>query len=337
MIIGFDKGHTIRGKGTGAVGIKSETGLNRPLGDRIINKLRQLGHTVIDCTVDEGNNSLSQICANANRQHIDIFISLHFNCGGGQGVEVLVYDSNSKLANTYARKICDEISKLGFRNRGVKNRSDLYVLNSTKSEALLIEVAFIDSEHDMNLYDEEKVANSIVYAITGKCSDISPIPQPTVNSTEGIAYCTVDTLNVRDGASTNYSIQGELNLNEKVTVLEKDGDWRKVRYYNAPKKQTMTGWVNANYLIVEKDVQVVQEKPKKYWIVTDYIPQGEYGVEIKSILSKYFHDIQGGIYVRTNYTKGMWIETCYLPLEKCNELKERLGKLFWEIKFHYAD
>lgn len=248
MIIAFDKGHTLRGVGTGAVGIKSETGLNRPLGDRIINKLRQLGHTVIDCTVDEGINSLSQICANANRQSVDLFVSLHFNCGGGQGVEVLTYDSKSIVANTFAKKICDEISKLGFKNRGVKFRPDLHVLNSTKAEALIIEVAFIDSEYDMNLYNEDKVANAIVYAITGQ-----------------------------------------------TTIIQ-------------------------------------DNKPKKYWVVTNYIPKGEYGFPVKKLINDYFKDIPE-VYINNNST-GSWIETCYLPKEKCEELKIRIGDLFWEVKSH---
>lgn len=82
-----------------------------------------------------------------------------------------------------------------------------------------------------------------------------PIEEPAqVKVTEGVAYCTVKSLNVRDGAGTNNPIEGELNLNEKVTILEKNCDWRKVRYYNAWIKRITEGWVNANYLRIEKDV-----------------------------------------------------------------------------------
>lgn len=167
MIIGIDKGHTIRGLGTGAVGIKSETDLNRPLGDKIISKLRQLGHTSIDCTVNEGTNSLAQICRNANKQHLDLFVSLHFNCGGGHGTEVLVYDNKGE-SSEYAQKILNEICKLGYRNRGVKTRPELYVLNSTKAQAILIECCFIDSVEDMNRYDLDKMSDAIVLGLVGK-------------------------------------------------------------------------------------------------------------------------------------------------------------------------
>lgn len=77
---------------------------------------------------------------------------------------------------------------------------------------------------------------------------------------------------------------------------------------------------------------VKEEKPKKYWLVTNYIPTGEYGFEVKAFLDKYFKDVTG-VYIRSNAT-GMWVETCYLPIEKCQELKTRLGNLFWEIKSH---
>jgi len=168
MIIGIDMGHTLRGTGTGAVGIKSEAGLNRPLGDKAIDLLRQLGHTVVNCTVDEGVNSLSQIVRNANKQYLDLFVSLHFNCGGGHGVEVLAYDNKSIIANNYANKILNEIAKLGYRNRGVKYRPDLYVLNSTSSQAILVECAFIDSKEDMDRYDIDKMAQAIVLGLVGK-------------------------------------------------------------------------------------------------------------------------------------------------------------------------
>lgn len=173
MIIAWNDGHTIRGVGGGAIGIKSETGLNRPLGARVREKLKALGHTVILCNVDEGVNSLAQICAMANKQPVDLFVSNHFNAGGGQGVEVLVYNNKSTKAIEVGKRVCKEISNLGFELRskstgGIKYRPELMVLNSTKSEAILIETCFIDSEVDMKLYDEEKVANAIVYAITGQ-------------------------------------------------------------------------------------------------------------------------------------------------------------------------
>lgn len=70
---------------------------------------------------------------------------------------------------------------------------------------------------------------------------------------------------------------------------------------------------------------------KKYYIVTNYLPkayQGYDGVDINYVLS-YFKGIK--CYVRGN-EKGIWIETEYLSLDKCNELKNILGGWFYAIK-----
>jgi len=44
---------------------------------------------------------------------------------------------------------------------------------------------------------------------------------------------------------------------------------------------------------------------------------------------KYFKGVV--CHVRDN-DKGVWIETQYLPINKCNELKNTLGSWFYEIK-----
>ena len=44
-----------------------------------------------------------------------------------------------------ANIILPEIVNLGFRNRGVKDRRDVVVLNKTNMSALLIECVFCDS------------------------------------------------------------------------------------------------------------------------------------------------------------------------------------------------
>lgn len=331
--LGVNDGHTIEGPGSGAVGRISESEHTRLVGNEVRKLIKERGHNAINCTVDYANTTgegLALIVQQANREDLDWFIAIHFNAGRGRGVEVYTYQGR-KYDDAVA--VCKAIADLGFTNRGVKEGTGLYVISKTKAKSMLIEVCFVDS-NDVDTYlrvGYKSIAKAIVDALCGYVESVPEIEQPT---TEGVAYCTVPVLNVRDGAGINFSIQGELNLSEKVTVIEKSDDWRKVRYYNASKETTTTGWVNANYLKIDKDVQtiVIKEKPKKYWVVTDYIPQGKYGIEVKEVISKYFYDVPGGIYVRTNATQGLWIETCYLPLAKCEELKARLGNLFWEIK-----
>ncbi|MFT8348695.1 peptidoglycan recognition family protein [Clostridium saccharoperbutylacetonicum] len=67
------------------------------------------------------------------------------------------------------------------------------------------------------------------------------------------------------------------------------------------------------------------------YVVTTYLPnayEGYDGVDINYILS-YFQGVK--TYVRGN-DKGVWIETGYLPIEKCNELKATLGSWFYSIE-----
>lgn len=71
---------------------------------------------------------------------------------------------------------------------------------------------------------------------------------------------------------------------------------------------------------------------EKYYVVTSYLPQayeGYDGVDIKSIIDKYFKDVK--CYIRGN-NKGIWIETQYISKDKSLKLKESLGNLFYSIE-----
>ena len=147
----------------------------------VIRQLKQLGHTVYDCTCEDGTsqaNVLTKIVNACNAHAVDLDVSIHFNSGAGDkngngkttGVEVLIHNEASN-AKEPAEKVCKAISELGFKNRGVKARSDLYFLRKTNAPAMLIECCFVDDKDDVNLYDSQSMAGAIVYGITGKCVD----------------------------------------------------------------------------------------------------------------------------------------------------------------------
>mgnify|MGYP001497772428 CR=1 FL=1 len=72
-------------------------------------------------------------------------------------------------------------------------------------------------------------------------------------------------------------------------------------------------------------------KDEKGYVVTNYLEHsssGYDGVDINYILS-YFTGVKP--YVRGN-DKGVWIETEYMPIDKCNELKSSLGGWFYSIE-----
>ena len=177
MKINVHAGHNPDGKvACGVVGLIKESTENRKVKELVIQYLRQLGHTVYDCTCDNGANQddvLHKIVAKCNAHTVDLDVSIHFNAGASDkagngkttGVEVLVYDTQTK---TIATNICAAIAALGFRNRGLKTRKDLYVLKYTKAPALIVECCFADDADDVKLYDPDKMARAIVKGITGQ-------------------------------------------------------------------------------------------------------------------------------------------------------------------------
>lgn len=179
MIFNVHAGHNPDGKiACGAVGIMKESTEARLVKDEVITLLKTLGHTVYDCTVNDGKNKsdvLSKIVKKCNSHTVDLDISIHFNSGVNDkkgngkntGTEAYVYSANSK-AKTYAENIVKAISELGYKNRGVKYSTSLYVLKHTKAPCVLLEVCFVDDRDDISIYDYRKVAQAIVKGITGQ-------------------------------------------------------------------------------------------------------------------------------------------------------------------------
>ena len=145
MKINVHGGHNARVPG--ACGLIDEVTEDRRVKDLVLDKLRSLDHAVYDRTDDAGTSqsaNLSNIVAKCNAHSVDLDVSIHFNAGAGDtggngkttGTEVLVYSMTSAAA-PYASAICDAIAALGFKDRGVKVRTDLYVLKHTQAPALL--------------------------------------------------------------------------------------------------------------------------------------------------------------------------------------------------------
>lgn len=61
-----------------------------------------------------------------NTGNINLVVELHLNAGGDTGSEVLYVSNAIKI---YADRVQAKLATI-FRNRGVKNRENLYTLNS---------------------------------------------------------------------------------------------------------------------------------------------------------------------------------------------------------------
>lgn len=254
-------GHSLKCRG--ASGLLDEVNEDRKVKNKVIELLRANGHTIYDCTDDAGatqNANLRNIVNKCNSHKADLDVSIHLNAGGGTGTEVYVY-SDSSRAKGYAQRIVNNISNsLGIRNRGVKTRTNLYVLRKTKSPSLLIECCFVDNATDKARWNADKCAKAIVEGILNKSVNEhvetpTPKPQSNSSSTLGTYMITASDLSVRTGPGANcrrktyeeltknakahdYDKDGCINYGTRVTVSKFDGDWAKIP----------SGWVAKRYL-----------------------------------------------------------------------------------------
>ena len=173
MKIAIDPGHNClcsNGKhDIGASGYAQEDDLTLELGELISKKLQQLKHIPINClpsTAYSVGHSLSSRVNKANQAAADIFVSLHFNALNGRayGSEIFAL---SQAGAAIARPILNNIVKLGYTHRGVK-QGGFYVLRHTSMPAILIECAFVDNKKDMAIYDAGKMADAIVKGLVGE-------------------------------------------------------------------------------------------------------------------------------------------------------------------------
>jgi N-acetylmuramoyl-L-alanine amidase len=169
MKISGDAGHNCR-PDSGAIGYRVEDELTKEVWELIQQKLKGLGHQVTECTpygqsFQSVSGSLGYRCKIANQSGSELHLCIHFNAGGGHGVEAY---ATSQKGREYAQRVIDEITKLGYTNRGVKDGSGLFVVKYTNMPCVLIECAFVDSQEDMQRYNADVIATAIVKAVTGQ-------------------------------------------------------------------------------------------------------------------------------------------------------------------------
>lgn len=158
-----------------------------------LNNLLALHNEVINCHPGENVSypaELSYGIKKANEVNPDIFFSLHANTAydkydGELGVEVCVHSTSIK-GKEIGNKVCGNLSKLGFKNRGVKERDSLAECNSIKSTSMIIELFFLEATKDVELYKKlgaKRIAHAIGNAIDSRIS-FEPITNSTMNTVE---------------------------------------------------------------------------------------------------------------------------------------------------------
>lgn len=167
----LDAGHGGADSGACALGLREKDvalDIVLKIKDILVSKGLKVDSTrVIDVYVP-----YQQVGAIANNKKSDIFVSVHCNASklhNAQGFEVL-HHTNSVEGKKLAEDIRQEFLKdrsLYTTDRGLKPRSDLAVLNSTKMPAVLVECAFIDNPSDNFILRNKKpeIAQAIANGI----------------------------------------------------------------------------------------------------------------------------------------------------------------------------
>jgi N-acetylmuramoyl-L-alanine amidase len=159
--VALDIGHNCP-PDTGATGIRFEDKLNFEIGKKIKEFLKIEGVEIVDVTPKKASsvlNSLFSRTDTANLSGCKYYLSIHHNKGGGHGTEIFAMTS---LGRAIAAPILEEICKLGFKNRGIKDGSGWFVIRNSTMPAVLIEVCFLDSQEDIDLWNADKIAKAIV-------------------------------------------------------------------------------------------------------------------------------------------------------------------------------
>ena len=173
MRIVISSGHGLLVRG--ASGLIDEVDEARRVVPEVASWLRRMKNSVVEFNDDTSttqSENLDTIVNFHNAQERDLDVSIHFNAyeptSEDRGTEVL-YVTQYDLADLLA----EEISRASeLFNRGPKERTDLAFLNGTDKPAVLIEVCFVDSQADVDKYEE--TFELICEAIANTISDFNP-------------------------------------------------------------------------------------------------------------------------------------------------------------------
>lgn len=156
------------------------------LANKVSDYLKKAGHSV---TVKQEKNS-SGAWVFKNRTGYDYALSIHFNAfnGTATGTECL-YKTSLGKAKELSKMVANV---LGVKNRGAKQRNELYMLNVGFDN--LLEVCFHDNSSDLEVYNKKinEVAKKIAEAIGGEVKESASTSSSNVTYTGDITYQSYD-------------------------------------------------------------------------------------------------------------------------------------------------
>ena len=178
----IDPGHSI--SDPGAVGYEVERDLNEKVAKFANEHL--LANYLCETKVDPvTNKSLSAVADHANEWNADFLLSIHFNAGGGDGFEALVYGENTVPIGKVFEKY---VLAIGQNSRGVKLRPDLAVLRQSAMPAVLCEGAFVDNKKDIEDWNDDAELKKMGEAYAKAVAEVMNLEQMIKAETEDVIY-----------------------------------------------------------------------------------------------------------------------------------------------------
>ena len=183
MKIAVDPGHG--GNDSGAVGPSGlkESDTVLLICEQIVRALERAGlETKLTRTCDVFVE-LGRRCDIANDWCADYFVSVHCNSDGPSaiGIETLYKSSKGEALAKPIQEMMVMVT--GDEDRGLKYRSDLYVLNGTEMPAALAETGFISNPETEKLFKGAEYKKIIAQAIVAgilKHLNIRPVEHPAL-------------------------------------------------------------------------------------------------------------------------------------------------------------
>ena len=209
--VNISSGHSINCQG--AIDIINEVTEAKKVVDRVYDIIKASGKACYK--YHDTSSSSSQNLVNIVNWHNGfkdgVDVSIHFNAythtNKAMGTEVCHY-SQSALAKEVSKNIANAG---GFIDRGAKQRTGLYFLKHTNKPAILIEVCFVDSVADVNLYKAnfERICQAIAKSLIGQIS--TSVPATPVNNTPVATAPPTPTVSKPTGNDWVKRLQAECN------------------------------------------------------------------------------------------------------------------------------
>lgn len=209
--------------------------------------------------ITNGRNSYIVKKHNAASRQLDV--SVHFNAASKttspRGAEVFYYDDKALAA-----KLSKAIANAGgLKDRGAKDGKHLVFCKSTDKKAILLEICFVDSKADTDLYNKnfDKICRAIAETLAGK-----KIPAASTSSSSSTASTSKAPIGVIEVITNSLNVRKKANLDSAVVKAIKKGSIHKVyqksnnMYKLADGQWCSAGTKYVSYTAIKKTYKVVK-------------------------------------------------------------------------------